>query len=133
MNDCIFCQIIEGKIPSYKVYEDENYFAFLDIHPLNPGHVLLIPKKHTLWVDEVESFSEYWSVAHKISGAIKNALQPELTGYVTYGLGVNHAHIHIIPKYPGDTHDIGWRPDHVKEVAPEEMIIIAEKIIQQLK
>lgn len=132
MDNCIFCKIINNQIPCYKIYEDNNYFAFLDIHPLNPGHVLLIPKKHTTWVDEVETFSDYWLVAHKISLAVKKALQPLLVGYVTYGLGVSHAHIHIIPKYENDAHDIGWRPDQIQNLTAEQMSVIAKKIINSL-
>ena len=85
MNDCIFCKIVKGEIPSHKVYEDDNFLAFLDIHPLNPGHTLLIPKKHIEWVNDYEPFCEYWQTARKLSGTIQKALDPILVSYVVYG------------------------------------------------
>ena len=71
--NCIFCKIIKGDIPSHKVYEDENYFAFLDIRPLNPGHTLVIPKKHYRWVWDVENIGEYYEITSKIANAIKKS------------------------------------------------------------
>lgn len=128
MEDCIFCKIIQGKIPCHKVYEDKDFFAFLDILPLNPGHTLLVPKKHVQWVDDYEPFCEYWQTARKVSKKIKKALDPLVVSYIVYGLGVSHAHIHLVPKFPNDAHISGLNPEKIMKIPDEEMKKIAEKI-----
>jgi histidine triad (HIT) family protein len=128
MDDCVFCKIVRGEIPCFKVYEDENFFAFLDINPLNPGHTVLIPKQHFTWVDDVEPYAEYWQVARKLSKAIQQALNPILVAKIVYGLGVPHAHIHLVPKFENDDHVGGIHPTKIKNVSPAEMVTIAQKI-----
>ena len=104
MDDCIFCKIIAGEIPSYKIYEDDLFLAFLDINPTNPGHTLLIPKKHYRWVYDVPEFARYWQVAQKIALSIKkSSLNPDFVTFLTIGDEVHHAHIHIIPRYRNDS------------------------------
>ena len=132
MNDCIFCKIIKGEIPSYKVYEDENFMAFLDAFPLNPGHTLLVPKKHMKWVNDYEPFSEYWEKARELSYKIKKAMDCKLVSYVVYGLGVPHAHIHLIPKFEGDAHPDGPNPTKKIKLSKEEFEEIAEKIRKEI-
>jgi histidine triad (HIT) family protein len=131
--DCVFCKIIEGKIPCYKVYEDEKFFAFLDVNPMNPGHILLIPKKHVQWVNDYEPFCEYWQTARKLSKIIQKTLNPLLVSYIVYGLGVPHAHIHLVPKFKDDAHSIGPDPNILAKLSEEEMKEIAEKISKELK
>jgi histidine triad (HIT) family protein len=126
--DCIFCKIIRGEIPSYKVYEDDNFFGFLDIRPLNPGHVLLVPKQHVEWVNDYEPFCNYWETARKLSRAIQKALSPMVVSYVVYGLGVPHAHIHLIPKFPNDNHPAGPNPEKTMDLPEKEMEEIVGKI-----
>ncbi|MCX6730843.1 MAG: HIT domain-containing protein, partial [Candidatus Roizmanbacteria bacterium] len=65
--DCIFCKIVKGELPSYKVYEDDLCIGFLDIFPLSKGNVLLIPKKHYRWVNDIPEFGAYWEAARVIS------------------------------------------------------------------
>ncbi len=96
--DCIFCKIVSGDIPASKVYEDDHFLAFLDIHPATVGHTLLIPKIHTRWVHDVEPFEEYWSVARRIARSQQEKLLPTYIQYFTHG-ALDHAHIHIIPRY----------------------------------
>jgi histidine triad (HIT) family protein len=132
-SDCLFCKIIVGEIPSTKIYEDDNFFAFLDIHPLNPGHTLLIPKNHTEWVDDYEPFSDYWQTARKLSRIIKKALDPIVVSYIVYGLGVPHAHIHLIPKFENDQHPNGPNPENKIEYKQGEKEEIARKIIDAQK
>ena len=98
METCIFCKIAKGEIPSYKIYEDALFFAFLDIHPRVKGHTLLIPKKHYPWVYDVPEFEKYWGVALKITKVMQKTLTPKFVTYVTHGLEVSHAHIHIMPR-----------------------------------
>lgn len=126
--DCLFCKILKQEIPCYKVYEDEDFLAFLDINPLNPGHTLLIPKKHITWVNDYEPFGEYWETARKLSKRISAVLNPITIAYVVYGLGVPHAHIHLIPKFNGDQHPYGPNPEKTLKLSKEELKEIAEKI-----
>lgn len=103
MDDCIFCKIVNKEIPCYKVYEDDLFIGFLDIFPRVVGHTLLIPKKHYRWVYDVPEFELYWAVALKLTSALQKALSPSFTTYVTHGLEVPHAHIHIMPRAEKDT------------------------------
>lgn len=98
MEGCLFCQIISGELPSYKVFEDKKFFALLDIRPVSKGHILLIPKKHHRWVYDVPEFGAYWESAKKTTQVILKKLSPQWIQYVTHG-AVPHAHIHIIPRY----------------------------------
>ena len=98
MDDCIFCKIVAGQIPAYKIYEDDNYLGFLDIFPRVAGHSLLIPKKHFTWVYDVPNFGEYWETALKVTRALQKTMSPTFVTYVTHGLEVPHAHIHIMPR-----------------------------------
>ncbi len=77
MNDCIFCKIIRGEIDSAKIYEDDKFFAFLDMKPINPGHILVVPKKHIDNIFDIEEplYSELFQIAKKLSQPIKNALK----------------------------------------------------------
>jgi len=107
--DCIFCKIIAGEIPSFKVYEDENSLAFLDIAPVNPGHTLIVPKKHYVNMEEIpeDQLCQLAAVIKKIGKAVKDGLGAE--GYnVTEnndpisGQIVPHLHFHVIPRRQGD-------------------------------
>ncbi len=113
MSDCIFCQIASGKIPSKKVYEDEYLFAFRDINPVAPEHVLVIPKRHIASLDHLEEADE--ALAGKILLGIKkvaNQLGLEESGYrVVNNIGENagqavfHIHFHLLGGRP-----FGWPP-----------------------
>ena len=109
MNDCIFCKIIRGEIPSDKVYEDENIFAFLDINPVNIGHTLLAPKEHHENIFDLPEnvLDKLSSASKKLSLAIKNALNADGVNVTSNngraaGQLIDHAHIHIIPRYEND-------------------------------
>ena len=129
MDDCIFCKIVRGEIPCYKVYEDDKFLAFLDINPISTGHTLLIPKIHYRWVYDVPEFGEYWEIAKKIALNIKNSsLTPEFISFLTVGNEVPHAHIHITPRTGLD--NIAPVLDNLPKLRPseEEFKNIAQKI-----
>ncbi len=123
-NNCIFCKIVNKQLPSYQVYEDNNFLAFLDIYPRVEGHTLVIPKKHYRWVYEVPNFKDYWEVVLKITKKMKSSLSPYFITYVTHGLEVPHAHIHILPRKKEETEYI----PQVKKISPDNLQKIAEKI-----
>ena len=102
MSDCIFCKIAQNKIPCYKVFENDNFLAFLDNRPFVEGHTLVIPKLHYRWIYDVPQFKELWDFAREVTKIIKSSLNPEFITYLTMGNEVPHAHIHLIPRYSGD-------------------------------
>jgi len=128
MNQCIFCQIVARKSPCYRVYEDDLFLGFLDIRPRTIGHTLLIPKKHYRWVYEVPQFEKYWLAVLKISQAMQKTLKPTFITYVTHGLEVPHAHIHILPRQ----HETAFVPPPIF-LPKEEMEKIAKKIWEAIK
>lgn len=104
-NDCIFCKIVKGEIPSYKAYEDKNFFAFLDINPQAPGHVQVIPKEHHRWVWDVPKVGEYFEIVRKIAKAQQKAFGTDMIRSQVYGEEVPHAHIWVWPEVKGDAKD----------------------------
>ena len=107
MSDCIFCKIIAGEIPSYKVYEDEEFFAFLDIHPQTPGHVQVIPKQHYRWVWDIPNVGKYFEVARSIALAQRKVFGTEWILSKIIGDEVPHAHTWVFPsnEAQGDKND----------------------------
>lgn len=101
---CPFCQIIAGKAPAHLVYEDGRVLAFLDIRPRTRGHSLVIPKSHDRWVDEVPDLGELFAAAGKVARAAKRALAADWIQFLTIGEEVEHAHIHVIPRFRADGH-----------------------------
>ena len=97
MEDCIFCKIVSGKIPAYKVYEDDDFVAFLDINPKAPGHVQVIPKKHYRWVWDVLNAGKYFEVAQKVAKAQQKAFESEAIWSRIMGDEIPHAHIWVFP------------------------------------
>lgn len=104
MENCIFCKIVAGEIPSYKVYEDKQTFAFLDIHPINPGHILVIPKKHEpdFYNLENEINRALFDTVKKLSKFVSEKINPKKVGLVIAGFDVPHTHVHIIPMHNPD-------------------------------
>ncbi len=131
MENCIFCQIIEGKIPADKVFENEYVLAFLDINPVNNGHTLVIPQKHFASLEEVEEkyLCEMMKLAQKIGSSLNEAV-----GASGFNLGLNngkdagqvvgHVHLHIMPRFSGD----GLKLWPGKETTSGERAKIAEAI-----
>ncbi len=130
--DCIFCKIIKGEIPSYKVYEDDLVFVFLDIRPLNPGHVLVVPKKHYRWVWDMKNIAEFYERVGKIANAIRRAYNTEQIVSLVFGEEVEHAHVWLVPRFDGDGHGGAIDLKNVKKINEEEMRGVAEKIKNEL-
>ncbi|PTM18603.1 MAG: HIT family protein [Bacteroidetes bacterium] len=123
----IFTKIIEGEIPCYKIAENEGYFAFLDIRPAAKGHTLVVPKRETDYLFDLEAadFSGLMLFARRVAKAMDRALQPIRTGVVVEGLEVPHAHVHLIPIYREGQHAALGNP---VDVTAEEMEAVAERI-----
>ena len=127
----IFTRIINGEIPCYKIAEDENHFAFLDISPLAPGHVLVVPKAEVDYLFQLDDdvLAGLMVFAKKIALAIEKAVVCERVGVAVIGLEVPHAHIHLVPLNQID--DINFSRPKLK-VEKEELEQIAADIRQQL-
>ena len=95
----IFSRIVEGEIPSYKVAESKDFYAFLDINPLARGHTLVIPKKEVDYIFDVENelYKELFMFAKTVGKAIESVIPCKRIGIIVFGLDVPHAHIHLIP------------------------------------
>lgn len=130
--DCVFCQIIAGKIPSYKIYEDDNFLAFLDIRPLNPGHTLVIPKKHYRWVWDYPELGNYYEVVGQVVKAIKKAFATDYVVSLVLGEEVPHAHIWLVPRFTNDGHGGAIDLRNIKSLSQVEMEEAREKIRNNL-
>ena len=133
MDDCVFCKIVSGQIPCYKVYEDENFLGFLDIKPLNPGNSLLIPKVHYRWVYDVPEFGEYFEIAKKIALKTMPLVGAISTSFLTLGFEVPHAHIRIIPRLDHDQHTHGIDTEATVIQTPEDMKRISDELLNQFR
>ncbi len=109
MTDCLFCKIIEGKLPSAKIYENEHVVAFLDINPVHPGHTLVVPKRHSTSLFDMldEDIAAVFHAAKKIAQAVKEAtgaggINVNMNNDPAAGQVVFHSHIHIVPRFEND-------------------------------
>jgi len=131
MENCIFCKIVAGEIPAEKIYEDNETFAFLDIHPVNPGHTLVIPKHHSFNILDIppEDWAAVAKTVHKLAKPIHDALGADginlhMNNREHAGQVVDHPHVHLIPRFKGD----GLPHWHGKAYKEGESKIVADKI-----
>ena len=127
----IFSKIVNGEIPAYKIAEDENYLAFLDVFPLKPGHALVIPKLENDYIFDLDDtqLSGLMVFAKKVAKGICKVIPCKRIGVAVIGLEVPHTHIHLIPmEHVGDMNFANPK----MKIAPEEMQIIADKIRAQI-
>jgi len=131
-DECIFCKIVKGDLPSHKIYEDEKFITFLDIRPLNPGNSLVIPKEHHRWVYDVPEFGQYFEVVKKVGLATVKVLNAISFSIITLGFEVPHAHVRILPRFENDGHGgfVNWT--NFKQISDEEMKSVAEKIRNEI-
>ena len=125
----IFTKIVEGEIPSYKIAESENCYAFLDINPLAKGHALIIPKKEVDYIFDLDDdlYNQLFKFARQVGLAIESVIPCKRMGMIVFGLDVPHAHIHLIPI--NKAADMNFSSPKLK-LEQSEFIEIAEKIQQ---
>ena len=99
MQDSVFTKIIKGEVPCHRVYEDSKTLAFLDIHPVQPGHTLVIPKKQVefVWDLDDETYQALMQTAKKVAEQLREVLKVPFIGEQIIGVDVPHAHVHLIP------------------------------------
>ncbi len=134
-NDCIFCRIVKKDIPSSLVYEDDTFFAFLDTNPINPGHVLVIPKRHyeSFLVLPKSVLEKYLGVVQRVAQAVSLALDAEGFNVIqnngkVAGQSVFHVHFHIVPRFRSDGFEL-WNGTPYAE---GEISEYAQKIMSAL-
>ncbi len=116
---CIFCDITDNKKSAFKVWENNDFLAFLDVKPINPGHILLIPKNHQEEIFDLEDnlYNEIFKIIKKLSKPLKKITKAKRIGIAIEGLGVPHAHIHLVPIYHGNE----LNPERAKRVSENEL------------
>ncbi|HPD94418.1 MAG: HIT family protein [Bacteroidales bacterium] len=128
----IFSRIVNGEIPSYKIAEDDRFYAFLDINPLAEGHTLVIPKVEVNYIFDLDpdTLSGLTLFAQRVAKAIDKAMPCKRVGVAVLGLEVPHAHIHLVPL--NKESDIDFRKPKLK-LTPERFTEIAQKISKEFK
>ena len=137
MNDCIFCKIAKGEIPSATVYEDDDFRVIMDISPASEGHMIILPKEHAANVYELSdaTASKIYVLAKKLATALKDALDCDGINILqnngeAAGQTVSHLHMHIIPRYYSDDISIRWNQG---KSDTDSLAELAKSIGQRLK
>jgi len=130
METCIFCQIIEGIEPAHKIWESDDFLAFLSLHPCNPGHTCLIPKTHVDYVFDLDEplYSGIFQLAKQLSEPLKKATEAKRIGIAIEGFSVPHVHLHLVPLY--NVADLDPHR-HIKQNS-EEVAEMAENIRKEI-
>jgi histidine triad (HIT) family protein len=128
--ECIFCKIVAGEIPCYKIYEDKFVLSFLDIGPLSPGHTLVIPKKEVDYIFDVDDAMLQGLIlfAKKIAPAIERSVECKRIGIMVAGLEVPHCHVHLVPI--NGVGDLNFA--NAKDTSPEDLVQMAKDIVSNL-
>ncbi len=123
---CTFCKILNDELPSHKVWENEGFLAFLDINPINPGHTLVIPKKHSDYIFDLQdkTYTEIFNVIKKIAEPLRKAMNSKRIGVAIEGFAVPHVHIHLVPLNKENELD----PHRAIKANEEDLVKIAQKI-----
>jgi histidine triad (HIT) family protein len=134
-SDCIFCKIARGEIPSMKIWEDEKHLAILDVNPYVKGHLLVIPKKHSEWIWDIDDkdYIEYMKIVKYLANVLRRAFNTEWVEEVVAGIGISHSHVHLLPRQRDD--GLGEVPTKPLSSKPseKEMREIAEKITKEIR
>lgn len=127
---CIFCKIINKEILCNKIYEDDKFLVFLDIKPVSEGHLIIIPKKHIVWMQDVDdqTIADIFKLTKKMMLALKKSLECDFVQQSVVGNEVPHFHIHLIPRYYNDN----FPNFSTKEYKKGEERELIEKITQAL-
>jgi histidine triad (HIT) family protein len=136
MSDCVFCNIVSGALPSSVVYQDDRCMAFMDIQPVNPGHVLIIPNRHATYLADLdeETGAHMFRVAQRVAQALRRSgircegVNLFLADGEAAGQEVIHAHLHVFPRFPGDGFGLRFGPQYSERPARSELDTLAEKV-----
>jgi histidine triad (HIT) family protein len=128
MSDSIFTKIIRGEIPSHKIYEDDTTFAFLDIHPKQTGHVLVVPKKQVefVWDLNEADYLALMTTVRRVAERIRTVLNLPYVGELIFGMDVPHAHIHVFPF--ANAEEFRFVPDQTVEPDHAALAEVAKRL-----
>jgi histidine triad (HIT) family protein len=129
MKNCVFCAMVEGKAPCYKIHEDDLSFAILDISPFSKGHCLVLPKRHVPWwheLTETENTSLF-RMAKKVSEQMMRVLSPDFVCMYARGRRIPHTHIFLVPTYSGDVLDKFFNALEVFQESPPELTALRDR------
>ena len=126
---CIFCQILEGKAPAYRIYEDDLSLGLLDINPFTQGHCLVVSKRHTQWWHDLteKETQSLFRVARIVARKIKKAFQPDFVCMYARGRRIPHTHIFLVPTYSGDVLDRFFNALELFQESPPKLSALREK------
>ncbi len=136
MTSCVFCDILAGQRPAYFVHRDDLCVAFMDIHPVNPGHVLIVPVRHATLLSELDedSAGHLLKVAQRVDAALRSSgihcegVNLYLADGRSAGQEVMHVHLHVIPRFSGDGHHLRFSPTYFTRPTADELEKYAEVI-----
>jgi histidine triad (HIT) family protein len=130
MPDCIFCKIINKEVAAQIVCEDEDFLVFTDMFPVNPGHLLIIPKRHIEVIFDMpeDLYRKIFEVARALSKPLQEAMESVRVGIVVEGFGVSHTHVHLVPI--NHAHDLD--SENAKPANNDELKKVADKIKQKI-
>lgn len=135
-DDCLFCKIANGEIPSTTIFENDAFRVFFDIAPASKGHALIVPKQHYTDIFDMDerTAGKLFSLATVVAKVLKEELNCEGMNIVQNngliaGQTVFHFHLHLIPRYTGDTVNIGWQPGEADQAELEELAKAIRKAI----
>lgn len=139
MNDCLFCRIARKELPAHILYEDDAILAFLDLHPIRPGHSLVIPKQHHVWFEDLppDLATRITTCGQQLARHMKRIYDVERVGFFFTGIHVPHAHAHLVPMH--HKHDVSSQaylrdgPDAFSappQLSPDENLRIARELSQ---
>lgn len=133
-DNCIFCKIANGEIPSATLYEDDDFRVILDVNPAAKGHALILPKKHAANLFEMpdEMAGKAFVLAKKIAATLQEGLQADGMNVLqnngeAAGQTVFHFHMHMIPRYEGDSVNVGWQPGELTDKDRAEILDLFQK------
>ena len=123
----LFTRIINGEIPAHKIYEDDKVIAFLNTHPVNPGHTLVVPKIQVdhIWDLSDDDYTYLWQIVKKVGSHIRQVIKSPRVGVIVEGFGVPHTHVHLVPIYHGN--DLK-KPDPHGEPDNESLAAMASRL-----
>jgi histidine triad (HIT) family protein len=136
MTECVFCEILAGRLPSSQVYQDDRCTAFMDIQPVNPGHVLIVPNRHATYLADLDEVTgaHMFRVAQRLSQALyKSGVKCEgVNLFLADGDAamqeVFHVHLHVLPRYAGDGFGLKFSPKYFEKPERAELAALAEQI-----
>jgi histidine triad (HIT) family protein len=120
MKNCVFCKIVKGELPCWKIYEDDDFLVFLDILPFTDGHSLVIPKKHFRWVWDVPNIDQFFKVAGKVVNQYRKNTGEKFVVSMIWGRKVPHAHIQILPA--ADKLKLDWKRGQLSEKKAKKLL-----------